>query len=103
MVLLSGSEDGLRVRGLHALLKAADPDGGLELENLEAGQHRPDAWLASAGTAPFLSERRTVVVRHLLRASPEDTRSSAPSSGAGRSARRRSQTCPTSYMWRIWR
>lgn len=67
-MLLTGTEDGLRVRGLHALLRAADPDASLELEQFEGGQRPAEDWLAAAGTAPFLSERRSVVVRHLLRA-----------------------------------
>ena len=71
-MLLSGTEDGLRVRGLQALLKAADADGSLEIEAMEGGLEHPEAWIAAAGTAPFLSERRTVVVRHLLRAGTAD-------------------------------
>lgn len=67
-MLLSGTEDGLRIRGLHALLRAAEPEDSLELEQFEGGQRSADEWLAAAGTAPFLSERRAVVVRHLLRA-----------------------------------
>ncbi|MCB8932270.1 MAG: DNA polymerase III subunit delta [Fimbriimonadaceae bacterium] len=66
-MLLSGTEDGLRIRGLHALLRAAEPEEPLELEQFEGGQRSADEWLAAAGTVPFLSDRRAVVVRHLLR------------------------------------
>ena len=56
------------MRGLQTLLKAADTDGALEIDAMEGGANHPEVWLAAAGTFPFLSERRTVVVRHLLRA-----------------------------------
>lgn len=67
VVLLAGEEEALRRRALHDLLAIATADGDFDLQTLEADATGPAEWIASAGTAPFLSARRTVVVRHLLR------------------------------------
>lgn len=67
VVLLSGEEDALRLRALHELVAFATKDDDLDLQYLDGGDSEPMTWSACAGTAPFLSERRTVVVRHLLR------------------------------------
>jgi DNA polymerase III subunit delta len=68
VIMLSGDEEALRRRALSALLTAATAEGDFDLETYQAGESSPTDWLASAGTAPFLSEKRTVVVRHLTRA-----------------------------------
>src|SRR4051812_46511304 len=68
--MLSGEEEALRRRALTEMLQLATSDGDFDLQTFEADEANPMEWLASAGTAPFLSERRTVVVRHLLRREP---------------------------------
>jgi hypothetical protein len=66
--MLSGDEENPRRRSLTALMDAARPGGDdYDLETVEAESSPPHQWIASAGTTPFLAERRTVVVRHLLR------------------------------------
>lgn len=67
VVLLSGEEDALRARALTDLVEAATAQDDFDLEMFDGGDSGPSQWSASAGTAPFLSARRTVVVRHLLR------------------------------------
>jgi DNA polymerase-3 subunit delta len=68
VVMLSGDEDNPRRRSLTALLEAACPPGNdFDLEAADATDSTPEQWAASAGTSPFMAERRTVVVRHLLR------------------------------------
>lgn len=74
VILVSGEEDTWR-RSVFAELKAAAiPEDGFDSESFVAGETSPKEWLASAGTLPFLSERRTVIVRNLLRApDPSET------------------------------
>lgn len=70
LVLLSGDEEVLRRRALQELLEGVDD---CERESFLAGDGDARAWIGTAGTLPFLSDRRTVVVRNLLRAgSPEE-------------------------------
>lgn len=66
--MLSGGEDALRRRALAQLMAEMTKESDFDLETFEAGESRPLDWIASAGTAPFLGERRTVVVRRLVRA-----------------------------------
>lgn len=80
LVMLTGDEDGLRRRALGQIIERATSDGDFDLQTFEAGESRPADWIGAAGTAPFISERRTVVVRHLLRAdAAEAGRFSLPS------------------------
>lgn len=65
--MLSGDEDALRSRALQELMAAATLEDDFDIEVVDAGEVGPTQWSASAGTSPFLSSRRTVVVRHLLR------------------------------------
>lgn len=68
-LLIFGEEDALRRKALAELCARAElgPDD-FNLETFTAGDGRsPKDWLASVSTAPFLGDRRTVVVRHLLR------------------------------------
>jgi hypothetical protein len=67
VIMLSGEEEALRRRALTEILRLATEDGDFDLQTFEAGDAEPGEWIASAGTSPFLSARRTVVVRHLLR------------------------------------
>ena len=64
VVLISGDESALRKHAVEQLFEAANiqPDD-FDLQIFE-GDSDPTDWLASVGTAPFLAERRTVVVRH---------------------------------------
>jgi DNA polymerase III subunit delta len=73
VILLSGEEEALRRRALSEILQLATQDGDFDLQTYEADAASSMEWIASAGTAPFLSERRTVVVRHLLRREVEVT------------------------------
>ena len=67
LVMISGDESALRRHALEQLLVAAEvqPDD-FDLQTFE-GETDSVEWIASAGTAPFLANRRTVIVRHLLR------------------------------------
>ena len=77
-VLVVGDEELLRRRAVTGLLAAARvARDDFDVEGFEADESGPEAWIASAGTAPFLAERRTVVVRHLLRRDPEELRDGA--------------------------
>ena len=77
-VLVVGDEELLRRRAIEGLLAAAEvTKDDFDLEAYEADDSRPDAWIAAAGTSPFLAARRTVVVRHLLRRDPEEMRDGA--------------------------
>ena len=67
VVLLAGSEQELCSRALKQLIEAASGDSDFDLEEFDAGSSEPVSWFSSAGTAPFLGERRTAVVRHVLR------------------------------------
>lgn len=66
IVMLTGDEEGLRRRALVELLAELAVDE-FDLETVD-GATDPAEWLAKAGTAPFLSSRRVVIVRNLLRA-----------------------------------
>ncbi|MBX3119356.1 MAG: DNA polymerase III subunit delta [Fimbriimonadaceae bacterium] len=73
VVLLSGTEETLRRRALTDLIDQATAGDEFDLETLIAGDASVNQWFGSAMTAPFLSPRRTVVVRNLLRAkSPKE-------------------------------
>lgn len=76
--MLSGGEDALRRRALSELVAEATKEGDFDLETFEAGETRPLEWIAAAGTAPFLAERRTVIVRRLLRAEDPAEAMAAP-------------------------
>lgn len=68
VVLIAGDEDVLRREALASLLAEANvlPDD-FDLETFEGDVSSPSDWVASVGTSPFLAERRTAIVRHLLR------------------------------------
>ena len=77
-VLVVGDEELLRRRALEGLFEAAGVDkDDFDLETFEADETAPEMWIASAGTAPFLAEKRVVVVRHLLRRDPDAVREGA--------------------------
>jgi len=66
--MICGDEEALRRRALSDLLSAAGiQKDDFDLETMDPDGSRPRDWAASAGTTPFLAERRTTIVRHLLR------------------------------------
>src|SRR2546423_14516289 len=67
IVLLSGNEDALRMRALHELIELSAAGDSFDLEAFVADSSSASQWIASAGTTPFLSPRRTIVVRNILR------------------------------------
>jgi DNA polymerase-3 subunit delta len=71
VVMLSGSEEELRRRALRGLVDVPGVDP-IDVEVYVAGESEPSAWYSAALTAPFLSDRRVVVVRNLLRAGGPD-------------------------------
>jgi DNA polymerase III delta subunit len=73
VVLLSGDEGALRARALQEVVSSVTAEDDFDIEHFTGGESKPIEWTASAGTAPFLSERRTVLVRHLLREDEVDS------------------------------
>lgn len=68
VILLHGDEEVLRRRALEDTLATAGiQKDDFDLEIFFADAVDPSQWIGSAGTAPFLGERRCVVVRNLLR------------------------------------
>lgn len=67
VVAISGKEGSLRRQALQTTLEALAVDE-FDIQTFEAGESSSVDWIASAGTAPFLSDRRVTIVRHLLRA-----------------------------------
>ena len=68
IVLIAGEEEFPRRRFLKALLERVAPEGDdYDLVVSDAGETSGQDWLGALATMPFLSERRTVVVRNLLR------------------------------------
>jgi len=68
VVMLAGDEEGLRRRAFHELLIAANIEkDDFDMVTMMADSQAPMDWYASVSTAPFLSERRVTIVRHLLR------------------------------------
>ena len=73
VVMLCGDEESLRLQALHDLLAAAQIEkDDFDLATYSADETKPVDWLAAAGTSPFLADRRTVIVRHLLRCDVDD-------------------------------
>lgn len=67
VLMLSGNEGALRSRALFDALAACGVEpNDLDVARLD-GAVGPDEWLAHASTAPFLTEKRIVIVRNLLR------------------------------------
>lgn len=84
VVMIEGDEPTLRRRALDALLAAAGtgPED-FDFETFSADSRTPIEWIGAASTIPFMSPRRTVLVRHLLRADAPDkvNLKSVPESG----------------------
>ncbi len=67
IVLLTGDEGALRHAALGDLVKAASEGDDFDVETFVGDSSSPMQWLASCGTAPFLSPRRVAIVRNVLR------------------------------------
>jgi DNA polymerase-3 subunit delta len=67
--LIHGDEAFLRQRLLREILETAGAsEGDLDYEEIIAGTSKLIDWVSAASTVPFMADRRTVVVRQLLRA-----------------------------------
>ncbi|MBI1756553.1 MAG: DNA polymerase III subunit delta [Fimbriimonas ginsengisoli] len=74
VILLAGEEGALRARAFQDLLTEMGSDMETqEREGFVGGESEPRDWAGAAGTAPFLADKRIVVVRHLLRAGPSQS------------------------------
>jgi DNA polymerase III delta subunit len=72
VIMLAGDEEALRRRALGEILVAANiQNDDFDLESLAADTLNPVDWYASVSTSPFLGERRTTIIRHLLRCDVE--------------------------------
>jgi len=67
VILLAGDEATLRRQALSDILALAAGGDDFDVETFTGDSSTPTHWLASAGTAPFLSPRRVAVVRNVLR------------------------------------
>lgn len=67
VVLLSGKEHSLRREALTDLILAAGAGDDFDLETFGADASTPLEWIGAASTAPFLSPKRTAIVRNILR------------------------------------
>ena len=67
LILLSGTEELFRRQALRDFLEAANCDP-FDIQSVTAGESEPIEWIGAVTTVPFLSEKRIVVVRNLLRA-----------------------------------
>ena len=67
--LLGAGEIALRARALANILQEADE---FDLQTFHADETSPLEWEAAAGTTPFMGEFRTIIVRNIKRAAPED-------------------------------
>lgn len=71
-VLIMGDEDVLRLKMLRDFMREAGlGEDDFDSETFIADERTPTEWVASASTIPFLSDRRTVIVRQLLRRDPD--------------------------------
>ncbi len=72
ILLFTGDESALRDRAFESLLAAAEVHkDDFDLQNFDGDSSLPMDWYNAASTAPFFADRRTVIVRHLLRCEPD--------------------------------
>lgn len=71
LLLISGPEPELRRTALMEIKEAAGDDD-FDLQEFNADEAPMMEWIASVATHPFLAERRTVIVRHLIRMDPKE-------------------------------
>lgn len=67
----------MRQRALSAIIANATQVDDFDVETFHASESAPEQWVAAASTTPFLSERRTVIVRMLAKADFEATQIAA--------------------------
>lgn len=72
VTLLGSGEISLRTEFFSELLAKICEEGDFDVDTFDAGVHSADEWVAGASTVPFLSEKRTGVVRNLLRFDTDD-------------------------------
>lgn len=73
LIFIKGDEPVLIERALAERLDSLGPDQDeFDRETIDAAAKTPGEWIAAASTVPFLSARRIVVVRQLLRAKSPD-------------------------------
>ncbi|HSI71568.1 MAG TPA: DNA polymerase III subunit delta [Fimbriimonas sp.] len=73
VIMLSGDEEQLRRRAIDSVLTTLGVQrDDFDLEFTSGDATSPVDWVASAGTAPFMAERRVVIVRSVLRRDIED-------------------------------
>jgi DNA polymerase-3 subunit delta len=73
IVLISGSEETLRRSALKGLLESVGPvEDDFDSEVILADQKPVAEWIGSVSTVPFMSDRRTMVVRNVLRVDPKE-------------------------------
>ncbi len=73
VILISGPEPTLRERKLKEILTDFEtgPDD-FDFESMMADVRGPADWVGAASTTPFLGDKRTILVRHLLRSGHPD-------------------------------
>jgi DNA polymerase-3 subunit delta len=69
LLMLSSGESALRMRMLRTIADAATAVDDFDFQEFLAGESSPGEWISSACTLPFMSERRTVIVRQILKIS----------------------------------
>ena len=62
----------MRRQALSELIAETTKEDDFDIQTMNADESGPVDWIGSAGTAPFLSSKRTVVVRNLLRKGPPE-------------------------------
>lgn len=73
VILIGGDEDAIRRNAFKEILAVCETGKeDFDFESLGADEQLPPNWLSSVSTVPFMSERRTTVVRHLLRCDPDN-------------------------------
>ncbi len=71
LIMLAGEEEVLRRRSLDEILQNFNlTKDDFDLEMVDADSSEPSSWFGSVSTIPFMAERRTLIVRHLLKRDP---------------------------------
>ena len=69
VILIEGHEEALRREVLNSICQSMGEDD-FDRQHFQGDEAEPKEWIAAAGVSPFLSERRLVIVRNLLRREP---------------------------------
>lgn len=82
ILLIAGDEDALRRRAFGEVLTGLGVSADdFDLEAFNADTRPPQDWEAAAGTPPFFSPRRVVIVRQVLRQDPPAKSLAIPETG----------------------